>query len=297
VITTHHLSKAYGTTIALDDVGLVVPKGSIYGLAGPNGAGKTTLLGILAGLRSPTSGTVDIDADPRDVAVLPDTPRFDRWLTGREVVALAQHLTDPHGSADRVNEVVEETGLTAAAKRRVGGYSRGMLQRLGIAATLVGNPQLILLDEPASALDPQGRREVLDLIARLRGSATVLFSSHILTDVQEVCDTVGVLQSGRLLFQGPLHQLLVGSAVPRYHVRVRGDAAPVASALRAARWVMSVDVVDAGGLVVEVASLADAETNLPRALADAQAAVVSFGPEEVSLERAFLSLTGTGTTR
>jgi ABC-2 type transport system ATP-binding protein len=294
VITTHTLTKRYGSTTALDAVDLVVPDGSIYGLVGPNGAGKTTLLGILAGLRAPTSGTVAIDADSSDVAVLSDTPRFDRWLTGHEVVSLARNLTDPNGSPDRIAEVLDETGLHDAANRRVGGYSRGMLQRLGIAATLVGNPRLVLLDEPASALDPQGRREVLDLIARLRGSATVLFSSHILTDVQEVCDTVGILSGGRLLFQGPLHQLLVGSAVPRYHVRLRSDATPVAVALRKARWVKAVEVSDGGGLVIQVASLADAESHLPQALADAKAAVVSFGPEEVSLERAFLGLTGTG---
>ncbi len=291
MITTHALTKRYGATTALDAVDLVVPDGSIYGLVGPNGAGKTTLLGILSGLRAPTSGTVTIDAAPSEIAVLSDTPRFDRWLRGSEVVALAQNLTDPTGSPERVAGVLDQTGLKEAANRRVGGYSRGMLQRLGIAATLVGNPRLVLLDEPASALDPQGRREVLDLIARLRGTATVLFSSHILTDVQEVCDTVGILGEGRLLFQGPLHQLLVGSAVPRYFVRLRGNAAPVAAALRKARWVTSVETSEGGGLVVQVTSLTDAETLLPKALADAGAAVVSFGPEEVSLERAFLGLT------
>ncbi len=145
--------------------------------------------------------------------MLADAPRFDPWLTGREVVELARHLTDRQGDVDGV---LEQAGLTEAASRRVGGYSRGMLQRLGVAAAIVGRPRLLLLDEPASALDPQGRREVLDLIARLRGSATVLFSSHILGDVQEVCDTVGVLDHGRLRFQGPLDELLVGAAGPRY---------------------------------------------------------------------------------
>ena len=128
----------------------------------------------------------------------------------------------PASNAERVDEVLEQSGLTDAAKRRCGGYSRGMLQRLGIAATLVARPSLILLDEPASALDPQGRREVLDLITTLRGQATVLFSSHILGDVQEVCDTVGILHHGRLLFQGPLSELLVGRAVPRYELARQG---------------------------------------------------------------------------
>jgi len=292
VISTLGLSKRYGDTIALDGVDLSVSPGSIYGLAGPNGAGKTTLLAILAGLRRHTSGDVRIDARPVEVAVLPDTPRFDPWLTGREVVILSQSLVDSEGPPGRIDEVLRETGLADAEGRRIGGYSRGMLQRLGIAATLVGSPSLILLDEPASALDPQGRREVLDLIARLRGTATILFSSHILADVQEVCDTVGILHEGRLLFQGPLRNLLVGSAVPRYVVRLRGDADAVAKRLRKVSWISSAEAGSDGVLTLEVASLANAEERLAKALAEAKAVVVSYAPEEVSLERAFLELTG-----
>lgn len=292
MISTQGLTKRYGATVALDGVDLHVSPGSVYGLAGPNGAGKTTLLGILAGLRRETSGEVRIDAGPGEIAVLPDTPRFEPWLTGREVVVLAQTLVDPEGLPSRVDGVLSETGLTDAASRRVGGYSRGMLQRLGIAATLVGRPRLVLLDEPASALDPQGRREVLDLITHLRGTATILFSSHILADVQEVCDTVGVLHQGRLLYEGPLTDLLVGSAVPRYAVRLRGDARMVATRLRKVSWVRSAEAVTDEALTLEVASLTDAETHLNRALAETKAVVVSYSPEEVSLERAFLELTG-----
>ena len=291
MISTRALTKRYGTTTALDDVNLEVPDGAIYGLAGPNGAGKSTILAIIAGLKKATSGDVSLGVARHEIAVLSDTPQFDKWLTGREVVALSLELAASDTDPSRVDEVLAETGLTDAARRRVGGYSRGMLQRLGIAATLVSRPRLLLLDEPASALDPQGRREVLDLIARLRGAATVLFSSHILADVQEVCDTVGILRDGRLLYQGPLHQLLVGSAVPRYEIRLRGETAPAMAALRSAAWVTGVREFDAGELVVEVRSLQDAEAGLPRALADAGASVVSLRPEEVSLERAFLELT------
>lgn len=291
MIETAGLTKVYGSRQALAGVDLSVPDGSVYGLVGPNGAGKTTLLGILAGLRRPTSGKVGVAAATHEVAVLPDTPRFDSWLTGHEVVSLAQRLSDPDGEQARVAEVLASAGLTDAADRRVGGYSRGMLQRLGVACTIVGRPRLVLLDEPASALDPQGRREVLDLIARLRGTATVLFSSHILVDVQEVCDTVGILDDGRLLFQGPIASLLVGAAVPRYVVRLRPPVAAVVQALRAADWVQAVEQVSSDVLAVQVRSLADAEVRLPAALAGAGATVVSFGPEEVTLERAFLELT------
>jgi ABC-2 type transport system ATP-binding protein len=228
---------------------------------------------------------------PGEVAVLPDTPRFDPWLTGSEVVALAQHLTDPGGRADRVDQVLAEAGVADAKDRRVGGYSRGMLQRLGVACTLVGRPRLVLLDEPASALDPQGRREVLDLIARFRGSATVLFSSHILGDVQEVCDTVGILDDGSLRFQGSIDSLLVGQAVPRVVVRLRSGADRVVTALTGIDWVTRVESLGDHTIAVAVTSLEAAETRLPAVLASTGAAVISFRPEDVTLEQAFLELT------
>ena len=291
MITTSGIVKRYGSTTALDGVDLDVPAGSVYGLVGPNGAGKTTLLGILAGLRRPTSGEMRIEADRRDIAVLPDTPRFDSWLTGREAVELSQHLTDPEGDGDRVEAVLVEAGLADAMDRTVGGYSRGMLQRLGVACTLVGRPRLVLLDEPASALDPLGRREVLDLIGRMRGEATVLFSSHILGDVQEVCDTVGILDRGTLLFQGAIDRLLVGAAVPRYLVRCRPPIDGISSALERQPWVTGVEHVASDELRVDVSSLEDAERLLPRVLAETGARVVSLGPEAVTLEQAFLEVT------
>jgi len=289
MIETSALSKHYRATAGVDGVDLKVEEGSVYGLVGPNGAGKTTLLRLLAGLRRPTSGSMKIAAEPKDISVLPDTPRFDPWLTGREVVALARSLAS--GGQARDDAVIHDAGLEHAAHRPVGGYSRGMLQRLGIACTVVGEPRLLLLDEPASALDPLGRREVLDVVGRLRGQATVLFSSHILTDVQEVCDTVGVLDQGRLLFQGPIDRLLVGSAQPRYLVRCRPPIGPVVESLRRHEWVTEVELTGPDAAAVTVGKLSDAERKLPGALAEAGARVVSLGPEAISLERAFLELT------
>lgn len=291
IVSTQGLRKEYGTTVALDNVDLRVPTGSVYGLVGPNGAGKTTLLGILAGLRRPTAGTVEIAAEWGRVAVLPDTPQFDSWLTGREVVDLARALTAPSVPTSRVDEVLAEAGLAEAANRVVGGYSRGMLQRLGVAATVVGRPTLLMLDEPSSALDPAGRREVLDLIARLRGDSTVIFSSHILSDVQEVCDAVGILRAGELLFQGPISELLVGSAVPTYRLRLRPPADQAAAALRHAPWIRSVDPIGPGDLRISVDSIEAAEQNLTAVLAGIGVRTVSFGPEAPTLEQVFLELT------
>jgi ABC-2 type transport system ATP-binding protein len=286
MIRTTGLSKSYGATTALDDVDLDVARGSIYGLVGPNGAGKTTLLGLLSGLRAATAGSVEIGTDR--IAVLPDTPHFDPWLTAREVVDLARVLGT--NSARDVSELLELAGIADAADRAVGGFSRGMLQRLGLAATLIGDPELVLLDEPCSALDPLGRREVLDLIARLRGEATVVFSSHILADVQEVCDTVGILRRGRLIFEGPLEDLLVGKAVPRYLVRLRPPLDPVVSRLREAGWISAVEVVDPELIRVTADSLGAAESGLVAELATAGAHVVSLAPEAPSLEDVFLEV-------
>jgi ABC-2 type transport system ATP-binding protein len=290
IIETRGLTKVYEGRPALDGVDLAVPRGGVYGLVGPNGSGKTTLLALLAGLRRPTAGEIRIGTDRSRIAVLPDTPQFEPWLTAREVVDLARNLTAPDVPASRVEEVLAESGLSDAIDRRVGGFSRGMLQRLGLAATVVGDPEVLLLDEPCSALDPGGRREVLDLVKRVGSRGTVLFSSHILSDVQQVSDTVGVLREGRLLYQGPLEDLLVGSAVPGYLVRLRGDATGVASRLRREEWVTGVEE-QGSDLRVRVRSLADAESRLVGALAAAGARVVSLGPEAPDLEDVFLELT------
>jgi ABC-2 type transport system ATP-binding protein len=289
MIETHGIVKRYGAEAALDGIDLAVPPGVVYGLVGPNGAGKTTLFGILSGLRRATAGTVAIDTPPHRMAVLPDTPQFDPWLTGREVVSLARHLVD--GEPGRVDEVLAQAGLEGAADRRVGGYSRGMLQRLGVACTVVGDPELVLLDEPASALDPEGRREVLDLIGKLRGTSTVLFSSHILSDVQEVCDMVGILNKGHLMYQGPLESLLVGAAIPRYVVRFRAEAEGAAQRLRSLDWITDVEMLDATTLALSVTSAETAELQIPGALAPLGLPVVAVHPEAVDLERTFLELT------
>lgn len=282
--------KRYPGTDALAGVDLDVPEGSVVGLVGPNGSGKTTLLSVLAGLRRPSEGTVEIAA--RHVGVLPDTPQFEPWLTGREVVDLSRGLAAPHLPAARVDEALARTGLADAADRRTGGYSRGMLQRLGLAATLVTEPDLYLLDEPSSALDPAGRREVLQLVAELAQGATVLLSSHILADVQQVCDRVAVLLDGQVRWQGAMDDLLVGKATPGLDLRVRPPLNGLVAALRAQPWVDEVHVRGAELLRVEIHDRAVAERELPRVLAQTQTRLVSVHQAAVTLEDVFLELVG-----
>jgi ABC-2 type transport system ATP-binding protein len=291
VVETTGLRKVYGPTTALDGVDLHVGADSVYGLVGPNGAGKTTLLAILAGLRTPTAGSLRIGTPPERVAVMPDTPQFEPWLAAHEVVDLARRLVAPEVPPSEVDQALGEAGLADVAGRRVGGFSRGMLQRLGLAATIVSRPSLLILDEPCAALDPAGRKDVLDLVTRLGRRGTVLFSSHILSDVQRVCDTVGVLREGRLLSEGPLEALLSNHVSPAFLVRVRSPLDPVLDALRAERWVRAADMLSGNELRVEVRSLQEGERELAGALARAGALVVSFEPEAADLERVFLELT------
>jgi ABC-2 type transport system ATP-binding protein len=166
-----------------------------------------------------------------------------------------------------------------------------MLQRLGLAAAVAGDPDLLLLDEPAAALDPAGRREVLDMVTDLRGNSTVVFSSHILDDVQEVCDEIGILKEGRIVYGGTLDELVRGSShLPSYEIRVRGSGGSVADDLRPYDWVVDVSA-EGGTVVVTAAGIAVIERELVRCLAQMDAAVISIAPVERSLEDVFLEVT------
>jgi ABC-2 type transport system ATP-binding protein len=223
------------------------------------------------------------------MAVLVDTPHFEPWLSAREVVDLARHLVAPDRDGDAVDLALSQVGLADAADRRCGGFSRGMLQRLGLATCLVGDPEVLLLDEPSSALDPAGRREVLDLIGQLARSTTVVLSTHILADVQQVCDEVGVIDRGVLRYQGPITELLARTS-SAYAVHVRGDARALAAALRSEPWASEVEELAPGRLRLVTSDAAATEQRLPRLVADHGLALVSSVPA-TDLETAFLELT------
>ena len=160
------------------------------------------MLSVVSGLKRQTSGEIEFGVPARQMMLMPDTPEFFPLLTAREVVDLARHPFRHEIDETDVASIIREVGLEEAIDRRVGGFSRGMKQRLGLAAALIGRPELVLLDEPCSALDPIGRREVLDMISQLKGRATVLFSTHILSDVEDVCDSVTVVDHGRAVYEG-----------------------------------------------------------------------------------------------
>lgn len=239
-ISTHNLSKSFHHHVVLQDLNLAVPTGSVYGFIGANGAGKTTTIRILLGLSAATAGSARILGVSRGtlppqptagVAYLPDVPALNPWMTARETLIFLGQISGVPAdlAADRASGLLELVGLKNA-HNKIGGFSRGMKQRLGIASTLIGAPQLIILDEPTSALDPLGRADVLALIRDLRDHATVFFSSHLLGDVQQVCTHVGILDSGRLLAQGSLPELLDRFTPPTSTLQLRAPSEIVGEA-------------------------------------------------------------------
>ncbi|HET6533913.1 MAG TPA: ABC transporter ATP-binding protein [Actinoplanes sp.] len=293
LVSTVALTRDYGGGAGLFDVELRVPAGAVYGLVGPNGAGKSTLLSILTGLRHADRGSVRIGVPRTAVAVCPDVPEFEPWLTAYEVVDLARHYVAPQSGDAAVTGALEATGLADVADRRVRDFSRGMTQRLGLAAALVGDPQLLLLDEPTAALDPAGRAEILDLVAGMRGRRTVIFSSHILADVQRVADTVGVLRAGRLLYQGPTRVLIDEHLDPRWLLRLTGPVDAVVAEFRSRPWVRRADVLEGDRIRVEADSVRHGERGIPDVIASCRAGLVACEPLAADLESAFLALTRT----
>jgi ABC-2 type transport system ATP-binding protein len=300
------LTRRYPGVLALDALTLDVPEGSIFGLLGPNGAGKTTTLRMLAGLGRPTAGRAEVAGVPvsaadtavrRSLGFLEQDPRGYGWMTGREQVRLLGRLHGIEGAAleRAVTDTLARLDLTDAADRRAGTYSGGMRQRLGIAGALVHRPPVLILDEPVSALDPEGRRDVLGLIAGLRGESTVLFSTHVLADVERICDRVGILDHGRLVVEGPLGDLLDQYALPVWRIEAEPgqDSAieTLAARLRGLPWITAVGV-DHGLLTVAVADPAVASRELLRIVGEAELAVISVARARPTLEDVFLRLTG-----
>jgi ABC-2 type transport system ATP-binding protein len=309
-IEARGLSKRFGAVLALDGLDLAVPQGSIFGLLGPNGAGKTTTIRILTGLAQPTAGTasvagVEVALDEprlhRRVGYLDQDPRFYSWMKGRELLELVGRLHALSGAdlRSRVAEMLERVGLVGAAERRIGGYSGGMRQRLGIAQALLHRPAILFLDEPVSSLDPEGRRDLLELIAGLRGEATVVFSTHVLSDVERICDRIAIIDRGRRVTEGPLEELLAAHARPIYRLVPApgqdGAVADLVERLRAASW--STDITRDGGLIRVTVSDADAASTelLPMVVA-AGVVLDSFERARPTLEDVFLELVGPAPT-
>ena len=292
-----------GDALARDGVDLGVPPGVVFGFLGRNGAGKTTALRILSGLARPTAGTAHVlghdveratDAVRARIGFLPDVPGFYPWMTAREYLEFAGRLfgLDKATLDARATALLEMAGL-ASVTTRVGGFSRGMKQRLGIAQALINAPSLLMLDEPTSALDPIGRREVLEMVASLRGRTTVFFSTHILADVERVCDAVAILERGRVVASAGVAELTARATANRLIVEVEDSvaAAAVAGALAGRAWLKSIET-DGRALHLAVSDLPSAQREIPAEIAAAGMALRRFEIGETSLEDVFVELVG-----
>ena len=307
-IAAHALTKRYSADVlALDRLDLQVPAGSVFGFLGPNGAGKTTTLRILASLARATDGSAEIlrvpvgTSEPNRrglLGYLDQDPRFHGWMRGRELLELVGTLYGMRGAdlRSRIDETLEAVGLTDAGRRAIGTYSGGMRQRLGLAQVILNRPPVLLLDEPVSSLDPEGRRHVLEIIRGLGGPSTVLFSTHILNDVERVCDRVAILDRGRLVTEAPIGELLDRFALPVYviepDVTDPGAADRLAEMVRALPGIAAVEV-SLGALRVAVdGDSADVGSRLLGAIASSGHSIARFERQRPTLEDVFLRLVG-----
>jgi ABC-2 type transport system ATP-binding protein len=302
VITSTALTKRFASgQIAVDHVDLDVPAGAIYGFLGPNGSGKTTTIRMLLGLISPTDGTQSLLGTPMPhgaatvlprVGALVEGPAFQPYLSGRDNLLrldAADRSVDGRAARQRIGTALERVGLSAAARKKYRAYSLGMRQRLGLAAALLRPRELFVLDEPTNGLDPQGTREVRNLVREVAAEgATVFVSSHLLSEIEQMCTHVGVMSHGRLVFQGSLDDL--GSASS---TRVRVDTAQPADAVR-----VLLELGLAAPLAVDdrvTAELGSADSaEVTAALVRAGVPVRQLVVERPDLEELFVGLTGEG---
>ena len=294
VIETNGLSKDFGSILAVDNLSLSVPKGSVFGLLGPNGAGKTTIIGILLGLITPTSGKFSlfgeeingsIESALRRIGATMETPSFYPYLSGLDNLRYFQQVAGYNDAAE-LDSLLELVNLHPRRHSRFATYSLGMKHRLGIAYALLGDPELLLLDEPTNGLDPNGMAEVRRLLQDLGdGDRTVLLASHLLHEVEQVCDSVAILSKGRVIAQGLVSELIARKSTVRLATTDDESAATILNGLD---WVGSVLAED-GGLLVEADPARTSE--LTAALARSDVYVSELRALDTSLEEYFLEVT------
>lgn len=305
-VESRGLTKRFGRQVAVNSVDLAVPRGSVFGFLGPNGSGKTTTIRMLLGLIRPTAGGHALLGEPMPggaasvlprVGALVEGPAFHPYLSGaanlRRLDA-ADRTVDPGTAGARIGAALDRVGLTAAAGKRYRAYSLGMRQRLALAAALLAPRDLLILDEPTNGLDPQGTREVRSLVTALAAEgATVLLSTHLLSEVEQVCTHVGVMHQGRLVAQAPLRELRTGAA-PR--ARVRTDRAAAAARVLTELGLTEVCLTEVTGTGSEVTGLLGTvpPEKVVDALVHAAVPVRGFEVVEPDLEELFVALTGEG---
>jgi ABC-2 type transport system ATP-binding protein len=298
-VETRGLTKRFGDTVAVNGVDLLIPRGSAFGYLGPNGAGKTTLIRVLLGLTRADAGTMSLlgysvpkhrDAALARVGAIVDEPRFHGHLTGRENLRMLAAAREP-AARRRIEPCLERVGMLHRADDRVSKYSMGMRQRLGVAACLIGDPQLLMLDEPMNGLDPAGMREMRDMISSLVAEGrTVVLSSHLLDEVERTCDAVAIVDRGNIIRQGPISELLAGTALT---LQVECSEPDRARALLAGSALTAAIGVGPAGLTVTLPPGAphDLSAEVARVLVTGDISLYRLQPVQASLESWFLQVT------
>jgi ABC-2 type transport system ATP-binding protein len=305
VIETRGLSKIYKDIQALKTLDLKVQHNSIFGFLGPNGAGKTTTIKLLLGLIRPSAGgaqvfgmdTVRDSVDIRArIGYLPQEPHFYEYMTARQTLRFTARFFfkgPPNAIEERVDEMLHLVDLAEKADRPLKTFSGGERQRLGIAQAQVNYPDLLILDEPAASLDPIGRRDVLEVMSKLRKYTTVFYSTHILDDVQRVSDTVAILNKGELVAQGPIEELLAGSEGVVYIIHLKGDVQAAYNQVQALPWVSAINAAERNGEMTWQVSVGDpqaAEEQLLKLLVNGPVLVTEFRRKQYELEDVFLQV-------
>ena len=300
-IETRRLRKVFDEKVAVDDLSLTVERGEVFGFLGPNGAGKTTSVKMLLNLITPSSGEGSLFGrrldDPQvraKVGFLPEHFRFHEWLTAREFLDLhaALYQMDPVTAHRRVGELLDLVSLTPHAEKKLRQFSKGMLQRIGLAQALLNHPELVILDEPTSGLDPVGRLLVRDIIRELRSSGvTVFLNSHLLSEVEITCDRVAFIKHGQVVQISPLHTLVSGQV--SLEIRARSLPAEIITGIQ--RWSSEPqhEVLPAGERLTLTLPSQDSIPEINRYLVEKGIEVFSLTPQQISLDELFLQIIGT----
>lgn len=301
MLRVENLTKKYGNFQVLNGISFEVKRGSIYGFLGPNGAGKTTTMNILSGLIGFNGGDIYLNGQSfeknkrqllKKVGYLPQSPVFYGYMTAVEYLTFIGKLggLENRKIKARIEELLHIVKLTDSAKRRIGGYSGGMKQRLGLAAALFNNPELVFLDEPTSALDPEGRMEVLDFIEGLKKSeTTVFFSTHILSDIERVCDEVSILNQGKILVSDKLDNLKNKYIQPIFDIEFEENIRELESNLKSIPWIEKTVVKD-NKANIYVHDIVKAKQELLGIIAMENNPVVSYNLRKSDLEDIFIRL-------
>jgi ABC-2 type transport system ATP-binding protein len=296
LLKANDLEKKFGNTNAVKGINFHIQEGRCVSLLGPNGAGKSTTLKMLSGLLEPTSGSIDFKGEKANdlrqfIGYLPQFPAFFNWMSGKEFLVFTGQLAklNRKEAEKRSEELLERVGLTNAKKRKIGGYSGGMKQRLGLAQALIHRPKLLILDEPVSALDPLGRREVLDMMREIKEETTILFSTHVLHDAQEISDDILIMHAGEIAISGSLQSVMEEYRQPIVQIEFESQASDWLKRIASYSFVSEVNIQGNKTSIV-LKDMVDGKQTLLKDIVERNLQIRKFEISQTTLEDLFMKV-------